>query len=205
MAACEQCWRDASERALLLGGSVFDHYRQLLAERKDNPCPPDPLVSAPPPRDECSCSYKRHPRRVERNVRCPIHGGQGVNPPPETIPETIPPPRDRTEDRSDALSDAGIVDDHGELRWVFRPNRLEVSSSGGTERTKLAMLLQQTAFLIDDIQRKLEVAEADLLLLHQERETLKHENERLVARANGVPALQQGDLRENLNEKAPHQ
>jgi hypothetical protein len=38
MAACEQCWRDANERALLLGGSVSDHYRALLDERRDNPC-----------------------------------------------------------------------------------------------------------------------------------------------------------------------
>jgi hypothetical protein len=39
MSACETCWRDASMCALLLGGSVADHYRALLDERRDNPCP----------------------------------------------------------------------------------------------------------------------------------------------------------------------
>jgi hypothetical protein len=39
MAACEKCWRDASARVLYLGGSVADHYADLLRERKDNPCP----------------------------------------------------------------------------------------------------------------------------------------------------------------------
>lgn len=38
MAACEKCWRDASRDALLLGGSVADHYRRLLDERKGRPC-----------------------------------------------------------------------------------------------------------------------------------------------------------------------
>jgi hypothetical protein len=38
MAACEKCWRDANQRALLLGGSVSDHYRALLDERRANPC-----------------------------------------------------------------------------------------------------------------------------------------------------------------------
>lgn len=38
MSACEKCWRDASMRALLLGGSVVDHYRDLLKERADKPC-----------------------------------------------------------------------------------------------------------------------------------------------------------------------
>jgi hypothetical protein len=38
MSACEKCWRDANQRALLLGGSVSDHYRDLLNERRDNQC-----------------------------------------------------------------------------------------------------------------------------------------------------------------------
>ena len=38
MSACEKCWRDANQRAFLLGGSVSDHYRALLDERRDNPC-----------------------------------------------------------------------------------------------------------------------------------------------------------------------
>ena len=41
MSACEKCWRDASQRALLLGGSVTDHYGDLLNERRSNPCSPD--------------------------------------------------------------------------------------------------------------------------------------------------------------------
>jgi hypothetical protein len=39
MSACEKCWRDANARMLMLGGSVSDHYRDLLDERRDNPCP----------------------------------------------------------------------------------------------------------------------------------------------------------------------
>lgn len=38
MSACEKCWRDASARAFHLGGFVSDHYRDLLAERANNPC-----------------------------------------------------------------------------------------------------------------------------------------------------------------------
>lgn len=38
MAACEKCWRDAGLDALLRGGSVSDHYRRLLDERRDKPC-----------------------------------------------------------------------------------------------------------------------------------------------------------------------
>jgi hypothetical protein len=38
MSACEKCWRDASARVLFLGGSVSEHYRALLEERRDNPC-----------------------------------------------------------------------------------------------------------------------------------------------------------------------
>ena len=38
MSACEKCWRDANVRALTLGGSVADHYRDLLEERRDRPC-----------------------------------------------------------------------------------------------------------------------------------------------------------------------
>lgn len=36
--ACEKCWRDASARAMHLGGSTVEHYRDLLRERQDNPC-----------------------------------------------------------------------------------------------------------------------------------------------------------------------
>jgi hypothetical protein len=36
--ACEKCWGDAYLRMLYRGGSQADHYRDLLEERKDNPC-----------------------------------------------------------------------------------------------------------------------------------------------------------------------
>lgn len=41
MTTCERCWIDANRAALMLGGSVPDHYRRLLAERRDNPCMPE--------------------------------------------------------------------------------------------------------------------------------------------------------------------
>lgn len=34
MAACEQCWTEASFDARLKGGSVVDHYQRLLAENE---------------------------------------------------------------------------------------------------------------------------------------------------------------------------
>lgn len=40
MSACEKCWADANTRAFFLGGSVSDHYRDLLHERRDTPCSP---------------------------------------------------------------------------------------------------------------------------------------------------------------------
>lgn len=41
MSACEKCWADASAKAIMLGGSVTDHYKTLLDERKDAPCSPE--------------------------------------------------------------------------------------------------------------------------------------------------------------------
>lgn len=37
MSACEKCWTAANLRARLYGGFVADHYRDLLAENKNNP------------------------------------------------------------------------------------------------------------------------------------------------------------------------
>lgn len=38
---CEQCWSDAYNRHRFVdpSKSQADHYRDLLEERKDNPCP----------------------------------------------------------------------------------------------------------------------------------------------------------------------
>lgn len=52
MAACEKCWRDATERAALRGGSVIHHYDALIKERNAKPCTPEeqrgePAKSAP--------------------------------------------------------------------------------------------------------------------------------------------------------------
>lgn len=38
---CEKCWSDAYIRSLGTGKSQYDCYLELLAERKDNPCPPE--------------------------------------------------------------------------------------------------------------------------------------------------------------------
>jgi hypothetical protein len=43
--ACEKCWSDARERAALTGRAVHECYRELLEERKDNPCPPQRLAT----------------------------------------------------------------------------------------------------------------------------------------------------------------
>jgi hypothetical protein len=36
--ACEKCWGDAYLRSLHNGKTQSDNYRELLDERKDNPC-----------------------------------------------------------------------------------------------------------------------------------------------------------------------
>ena len=36
--ACEKCWGDAYLRSLSSGKSQADCYRELLEERKNNPC-----------------------------------------------------------------------------------------------------------------------------------------------------------------------
>lgn len=36
--ACEKCWGDAYLRMLVTGKSQAECYRELLDERKDNPC-----------------------------------------------------------------------------------------------------------------------------------------------------------------------
>ena len=38
MSACAKCWQDATMRAMDRGGSITDHYHDLLEERKDKPC-----------------------------------------------------------------------------------------------------------------------------------------------------------------------
>jgi hypothetical protein len=40
MAACENCWGDAYLRHLVTGRPQDECYRELLAERKDDPCSP---------------------------------------------------------------------------------------------------------------------------------------------------------------------
>jgi hypothetical protein len=60
-----------------------------------------------------------------------------------------------------ALNDAGIVDDHGTLRWVFVPGMVEVSSGGGTPDQRLFHLLQQVRYLVDEMHRKRLEAEAE--------------------------------------------
>lgn len=40
MAACERCWSDARVRARDSGRAVYEEYKRLLEERKDNPCQP---------------------------------------------------------------------------------------------------------------------------------------------------------------------
>jgi hypothetical protein len=57
-------------------------------------------------------------------------------------------------DIEQALTDAGITLTHGTLRWVFRPNQLEVSSGGGSERQRLAGLLTQVSHLIHQLARE---------------------------------------------------
>lgn len=44
---CEKCWADAFLRAQLLGGHQADHYRDLLDERRDNPCAETTAESCP--------------------------------------------------------------------------------------------------------------------------------------------------------------
>ncbi len=40
MASCEKCWFDASLRSRENGKTIMENYRDLLEERKDNPCTP---------------------------------------------------------------------------------------------------------------------------------------------------------------------
>ena len=41
MPMCEKCWRDAGQRAMLLGGSQVEHYHEILGSRRDKPCTPE--------------------------------------------------------------------------------------------------------------------------------------------------------------------
>jgi hypothetical protein len=60
-----------------------------------------------------------------------------------------------------ALSDVGIIERHGTMSWTFKAGQREVSSSGGSPRERLADLLRQTAYLIDDQARRLDVVEQE--------------------------------------------
>jgi hypothetical protein len=39
--ACEKCWADAYLRSIIEGRTQTEHYRELLEERKENPCTPE--------------------------------------------------------------------------------------------------------------------------------------------------------------------
>lgn len=41
MAACEKCWNDAFDRSLYTSKGQAEWYRELLNERKDDPCTPE--------------------------------------------------------------------------------------------------------------------------------------------------------------------
>ncbi|MDY6895005.1 MAG: hypothetical protein SVO01_06265 [Thermotogota bacterium] len=41
MPSCEKCWGDAYFRHRVTGKSQTECYRELLKERKDNPCSPE--------------------------------------------------------------------------------------------------------------------------------------------------------------------
>ena len=42
MASCEKCWDDAARRAFENPEKLLsEHYHDLIAERKDNPCTPE--------------------------------------------------------------------------------------------------------------------------------------------------------------------
>lgn len=47
MTVCETCWKVATTRAMARGGSVVDHYYQVLDERKDNHCNQEDQRAAP--------------------------------------------------------------------------------------------------------------------------------------------------------------
>ena len=46
MSACEKCWNDAYVRSRMSGRLQAEIYRELLEERRDDPCP------APSPGDQ---------------------------------------------------------------------------------------------------------------------------------------------------------
>ena len=39
MSTCDKCWDDALSRTTTQGGTVVEHYFDLLKERRDDPCP----------------------------------------------------------------------------------------------------------------------------------------------------------------------
>lgn len=41
MAVCEKCWGDAYLRSRINGKPQYENYKDLLEERKDNPCTPE--------------------------------------------------------------------------------------------------------------------------------------------------------------------
>lgn len=41
MAACEKCWGDAFDRSRYTNKDQAECYKELLAERKDDPCTPE--------------------------------------------------------------------------------------------------------------------------------------------------------------------
>ena len=62
--ACEKCWGDAYLRMRLNGRGQADNYRELLEERKDNPCTHDEQDGVETL--DCGC-------KVIKGWRCPVH------------------------------------------------------------------------------------------------------------------------------------
>ena len=53
-----------------------------------------------------------------------------------------------------ALIHAGIMEEHGTLKWVFTPKERYVTATGGSESTRLLGVLNQTRYLVDEIARR---------------------------------------------------
>jgi len=139
------------------------------ATESAHPSSSDLLVSAPPFSELVTCSLKdpdwvAHPRRLDcEHEMLYLIAACGAF-------VSAPPPRDRTEDHPPIYAD-----EHGDWAAANRgyEQRIRKWVSEGVH-----LQAHHVAFIL----AKLDAALADLLLLHQERETLKNENKRLLAR-----------------------
>lgn len=146
-ALCQLCGEPMPE-----GEEMFNYHGY------SGPCPKPPLVSqaAPPPSEKIAKMKRDYDNAHETDL--PLYRLLAFD--AITMASAL---EAQIAALTNALAGEGIAEEHERLRWVFKPGKIEVASSGGNAETRLRGVLRQTRYVIDELSRRVE-ADRDRLL-----------------------------------------